>query len=199
MATGHPFAAVRLGVAPNQAKRLEYGACAFGSRRPAAVTVDPNVAFNSLFGSVGSVMLGKPSSTDLLFWTSLAGMSNELWPNLVVPVQSAPWRLIWNLSRRSANVKSDSVRQRIGSGVSCPVEPGFQITLHPLERLEAQFELATAALLGELTPVVVLTSGVGDFNFTYSRASSRPIPTFEDWSTVTQSVTRLEVMRPTSG
>jgi hypothetical protein len=43
-------------------------------------------------------------------------------------------------------------------------------SLHPLDHLRAQFEIATASLLGGLTNVVVLASGMGSaFSLQYSR------------------------------
>ena len=172
VATGHPFAAVRLGVAPNQAKRLEYGACAFGSRRPAAVTVDPNVAFNSLFGSVGAgdarqAFIDRSSLLDFArrdVQRALAefGGAGPERTKLETYLES-----LETLSQRQVRLSSaeDRLRSVMPSGT---LFSDHANSPHPLERLEAQFELATAALLGELTPVVVLTSGVGDFNFTYS-------------------------------
>ena len=63
-----PFETIRLGVVPKVDQRLQYGLCAFGARRPAPIVVDPNVAFNSLFGSIaeGPAQRAFNSRSDLL-------------------------------------------------------------------------------------------------------------------------------------
>jgi hypothetical protein len=168
----YPFDAVRLGVVQSMTQRLQYGLCGRESGKPAPIIVDPNVAYTSLFGSVASAAGRRAfdERTDLLSFAeadvrrvvgAFSGSSAER-QKLDVYLES-----LETLQRRQTRLLDAQARlQQVRT--SDPTEDGRFTSVHPLERLEVQFELATAALLGNLTPVVLLTSGAKDFDLTYS-------------------------------
>lgn len=172
----HPFRTLRLGVAPDMGQRLQYGACAFGPRRPAPIIVDPSVGFSTLFGSVagGSARQAFTDRSSLLDFarndvrralTSFSGSSRErakleTYLDSVETLIRRQQRLVdAEESLRAVVPDSDASLSRMTS-------------THPLERLEAQFELLTAALLGGLTSTAVVTCGVGEFGLRYSSLES---------------------------
>lgn len=166
-----PFDAVRLGVSPSLTQRLQYGVCAFDARKPAPVVVSPEAAFTMLFGSIASAEGRRAfeDRSDLLTFarTDVRRALTEL-------PDSAPERL--KLERYLESLETLLQRQDrlLASEASlrqvAPTDPAMDdryTSEHPLVRLEVQFELATAALLGQLTDVVVLTSGAREFDLTY--------------------------------
>lgn len=169
---GHPFSAVRLGVSPDVNRRLQYSVCAFSARRPAPVMVDPSVAYTALFGSVGSGRSQQAfadRSALLDFARRDVRRALEAFRGGGQERQKLETYLesLETLAQRQVRLTAAEARLR----QVLPTGERFENVLaspHPLERLDAQFELATAALLGALTPVVVLTCGAGDFNVTYS-------------------------------
>ena len=169
---GHPFDAVRLGVVPSQGKRLQYGICAFGSRRPAPIIVDPVVGFTALFGSIGG---GDARRTFVDRGEILDFAAGDVRRALGALPGGADERLkleryleaLETLTLRQTRLTAAEDTLRAVDPGGPDADPRFE-SPHPLHRLEAQFELATAALLGQLTPVVVLTCGAPVFDLTYS-------------------------------
>ena len=166
------FDAVRLGVSPSLTQKLQYGACGFAARQPAPVIVDPTAAYASLFGVIASADSQREFTdrTDLLAFAStdvqralstFSGASRER-AKLERYLES-----LEALSRRQTRLITAQDRLRALSPISPQTEPLFD-SVHPLERLAVQFELATTALIGDLTSVAVLTCGVKDFDMTYS-------------------------------
>ena len=171
-----PFETIRLGVVPKVDQRLQYGLCAFGARRPAPIVVDPNVAFNSLFGSIaeGPAQRAFNSRSDLL---SFAAQDVRRALNEFVGSNQERTKLetylasLETLTQRQTRLLASEAELR----AVVPSQAGFSDLLssrHPLERLEAQFELATASLLGGLTSVALISCGTGDFGLTYSSLES---------------------------
>ena len=171
-----PFEVVRLGVVPKVEQRLQYGLCAFGARRPASVIVDPEAAFRSLFASVadGPARQAFTNRSTLLDFAAqdvrrtlqeLIGADQER-AKLETYLES-----LETLRQRQGRLLASEAQLRAVIPQSVEFQ-GLLSSTHPLERLSAQFELATASLLGGLTSVAVIACGAGDFALTYSSLES---------------------------
>lgn len=162
--SGAPFDAVRVGMA-EQGTRLNYQSCAFGRRKPAPIVVDPTAAFNSLFGSVaaGAGLRTFERRGQLLDFAredarrTLETFRGSLRERAKVEAYLASLEgmvarreTVAGLGDRLAAVKPAE-----------PTESPLYTSGAPLERLEAQVDIATAALLGGLTNVVVVSLGTG--------------------------------------
>ncbi len=164
---GTPFQAVRLGVVGGDT-RLNYSTCAFDARQPAPITTD-TTAFNTLFGSVAAGA-GQQTFRE----------RRNLLDFAVSDVQRALGDFSGNsverqkLERYLESLETMVDRQQtitqMGDQLEA-VKPGepSEVPLYtseaPLERLQAQVDLATAALLGGLTNVVVVALGTGSRHF----------------------------------
>lgn len=166
-----PFQVVRLGVSPGQT-RLNYHTCAFGRNRPAPIMTDPTTAFNSLFGSVASAAGRRTflERAELLDFATVdvkkslsafAGNSRE---------RAKLERYLESLETM-VNRQTKIVGLQAELEAAKPGEPGdvpLYTSTAPLERLQAQVDMATASLLGGLTNVVVIALGTGSgFSLTY--------------------------------
>lgn len=169
-----PFEAVRLGVVGGNT-RLNYSTCAFGPKQPAPITCDPTTAFNSLFGSVAAGA-GMQTFTE----------KRQLLDFAVADVQRALGDFSGNsLERQKLERYLESLEnmvdrqekiQMMGSELQAvkPGEPGdvpLYTSTAPLERLQAQVDMGTAALLGGLTNVVVIALGTGSKYFSLNYES----------------------------
>jgi hypothetical protein len=160
-----PFDAVRLGITASRNARLQYQTCAFGAGRPAPVITEPASAFNNLFGSVaaGSGAESFQQRSELLDYAredvnhALGLFSGSSTERLKLErYLEALEQLTERQSRLSAS--------RDGLLAVKPDDPEanpLYASAAPLDHLRAQFELATAALIGELTQVVVIASATG--------------------------------------
>lgn len=166
-----PFDAIRLGTSSSLTP-IVYESCSFGPRKPAGILVNPSLAYDSIFGSLtGGAGVGQERSMLFDFarddvraaLAQFRGNSNE--------------RI--KLERYLASL--EALRAREGQLMSMatqvrpllPVAPAMNPLLSgsgtpdSLKWLEAQFQIATAALLGGLTNVVVLASGSSGFDVRY--------------------------------
>ncbi len=165
---GTPIQAVRLGVVGGNT-RLNYSTCAFGPNQPAPITCDPTTAFNSLFGSVASGA-GVASFQE----------KRELLDFAVADVQRALQTFSGNSRERKKlerylesledMVDRQEIIQDMGDHLQSvkPAEPDESLLYtseSPLDRLQAQVDMATAALIGGLTNVVVIALGTGARHF----------------------------------
>jgi hypothetical protein len=171
---GSPFPVVRLGVVGGDT-RLNYSTCAFDARRPAPIVCDPTTAFNSLFGSVasGAGMRAFTERRQLLDF-ALDDVQRAL------ATFSGSSRERVKLERYLESLEAMVTRQEIISGMGprlAEVKPGepdavpLYTSEAPLERLQAQVDMATAALLGGLTHVVVVALGTGSRYFSLDYTS----------------------------
>lgn len=169
-----PFDAVRLGVSAALTP-IVYEACSFGPGRPAGMLVNPTLAYDTLFGSIAAGGTAGQERTQLFDFVrddvraalaTFRGNSNE--------------RL--KLERYLASIEALRSREGVLMSMGPQVQPLLPVTpaQNPLlmgsgtpdsmKWLEAQFQLATTALLGGLTNVVVLASGAGNFDVRYDPA-----------------------------
>jgi hypothetical protein len=167
-----PFDALRLGITGG-GDTLVYETCAFGKAQPAPIICNPTIAFNTAFGAAaqGTARTAFNERTELLEFAR-ADVSAAL---REFNGSSAERE---KLERYLASIEQISLRQNDLLGMTealqavVPEDPStnaLHTSDHPLDHLRAQFEIATAALLGGLTNVVVLASGTGSaFNVQYS-------------------------------
>lgn len=174
-AAQRPFDAVRLGVGTG--RPLDFRTVAYGAGRPAPMILLPQTAYSVLFGAVASDaaqeafqrrgnLLDYALSDVQAAEAAFAGSSTERqkleqYLASIEDLQLRHRRLIdLDDVLRAQAPESPDTNPLYGSGDA-------------LDTLAAQFELATAALLGDLTNVVVLGSGTGgDFGLSYSSVSS---------------------------
>lgn len=166
-----PFDAIRLGTSSSLTP-IVYETCSFGSKKPAPILVNPSLAYDTIFGSIAGGAGSGAERTALFDFaradvtatlSTFRGNSNE--------------RI--KLERYLTSL--DGLRQRetqLGSMAPAvrpllPVAPGMNPLLagsgtpDSLKWLEAQFQIATASLLGGLTNTVVLASASSGFDVRY--------------------------------
>lgn len=166
-----PFDAVRVGMDDSGGILANY-TCAFAAGRSAPVTIDPTLAFGNLFGFIP----GTAGATDF-------GRRTMQLDFALADVDAALAAFSGNsFERAKLEAYHDSlltIRQRqddlaaIAAGID-PMDPRTAFpspedpSTNPLyatgdhfDILEAQFQNVTAALLGGLTNVAVITSGTG--------------------------------------
>jgi hypothetical protein len=159
-----PFDVVRLGMTPDDT--TNYGTCAMAPGRPAPILCNPTAAFNSLFGSVASdagrqVFLDRRDLLDFAHadvqaaLAAFSGSSRE---------RQKLERYLESLETLTARHERIEAMEPLLRGVvpAGPETSPLYGSMHPLERLEAMFDLAASALIGCLTNVVVLASGTAD-------------------------------------
>ena len=165
---GTPFPAVRLGVVGGHT-RLNYSTCAFSPSKPAAITCDPTDAFNSLFGSVakGAGRQAFRERQELLDFATQnvdRGLKNFSGNSVERQKLERYLESLENMVNRQSQLEQmESELESVK-----PSEPGKD-TLYtssaPLDRLQAQIDLATSALIGGLTNVMVVALGTGSKHF----------------------------------
>ncbi|MFT3712631.1 MAG: DUF1552 domain-containing protein [Archangium sp.] len=169
-----PFDAIRLGTSSSLTP-IVYETCSFGLGKPAGILVNPTLAYDTLFGSiVGGAGSGQERSMLFDFarddvraaLATFKGNSNE---------RLKLERYLTSLDNLRAR---EGVLMSMGPSVRplLPVSPSMNPLLagsgtpDSMKWLEAQFQIATAALLGGLTNVVVLASGSSGFDVRYDSA-----------------------------
>ena len=160
---GHaPFDAVRLGVQGRGAS-VVYDICAFDKNKPAPLIIDPRSAFNVLFGSVSTGMGRKVfvEKNELLDFTR-----QDVKRALEAMPGNSPERA--KLESYIESVEALAQRQHTIEAMSDalhavkpsePEETSIYDSSDPFDILRAQTDLATAALKGGLTNVVVIAMG----------------------------------------
>lgn len=169
-----PFDAIRLGTSAALTP-IVYESCNFGPGRPAGVLVNPALAYDTLFGSIASGGAAAQERTQLFDFVredvraalaTFRGNSNER------------LKLERYLTSIEALRSREDVLRTMGAQVRplLPVSPSQNPLLtgtgtpDSMKWLEAQFQIATTALLGGLTNVVVLASGSSNFDVRYDPA-----------------------------
>ncbi len=166
-----PFDAIRLGTSASLTP-IVYQTCSFGAKKPAPILVNPALAYDTLFGSIAGGA-GSGAERSALFDFARADVTATL----------AAFRGNSNerikLERYLTSL--DSLRQRetqLG-GMAAAVRPLLPPapstnpllagtgTPDSMKWLEAQFQIATASLLGGLTHNVVLASASSGFDVRY--------------------------------
>jgi hypothetical protein len=170
-----PFDAVRLGTSSSLTP-IVYETCAYGAKKPAGILVNPALAYDTIFGSLtANAAVGQERSE--LFDFARADIAAAL----------ATFRGNSNerakLERYLSSLDALRARETTLRGMATQVRPLLPpapasnplITTagsppDSLKWIEAQFEIATTALLGGLTNLVVLASGSSGFDVKYDNA-----------------------------
>ncbi|MBK7863473.1 MAG: DUF1552 domain-containing protein [Archangiaceae bacterium] len=199
-----PFDAIRLGTSSSLTP-IVYETCNFGPRKPAGVLVNPALAYDTIFGSLSSSSAAGQERGMLFDFArddvkaallQFKGNSNE--------------RL--KLERYLTSLEALRTRETQLKSMAAAVRPLLPVApaTNPLlmtsgnvpdsmKWLEAQFQIATSALLGGLTNVVVLASGSSGFDVHYELLGGigrhdlqHGIETAANWSAI-QAVTTAHV------
>lgn len=169
-----PFDAIRLGVGTGQA--LDFGTCAFAAGRAAPMTLYPTTAYQVLFGAVATeearrAFEARGNLLDFAHADVMAAAAEFRGSTLERQKLESYLESIETLQERHGRLLAIGPSLRDNAPEAPDVNPLY--TGEPLDTLAAQLELATAALIGGLTNVVVVGSGTGgSFGLTYSSVSS---------------------------
>ncbi|MGQ0504068.1 MAG: DUF1552 domain-containing protein [Myxococcaceae bacterium] len=166
-----PFEAIRLGTSSSRTP-IVYETCSFGPKRPAPIIVNPTLAYNTIFGSITTGQGSGQERTALFDFArtdvattlqTFRGNSNER-----IKLERYLASLDALRARESQLMAiAPSVRPLLPPAPSAnPLLAGTG-TPDSLRWLEAQFQIATAGLLGGLTNTVVLASGSSGFDVHY--------------------------------
>jgi len=169
-----PFDAIRLGTSSSLTP-IVYESCSFGPGKPAGILVNPTLAYDTLFGSiVGGAGAGQERSQ--LFDFVKADITAAL---ALFKGNSAERLKLERYLTSMENLRAREGQLMSMAGTVRPLLPPSPST-NPLlmgasppdsmKWLEAQFQIATTALLGGLTNVVVLASASSGFDVRYDPA-----------------------------
>jgi hypothetical protein len=156
-----------------ETREVVYSSSARGKYQPAPIYVNPPSVHKMLFGLVGGPDAAQEFAmrTDLLdalgadartLRGELRGSARELFEEYVGSLETL----------RDRQSKIQSLEAAIGRAM--PALGDTYFSPHPLARLEAQCDLAAAALNIGLTNVVLLTSGCGNAHFNVRYTSLDP-------------------------
>lgn len=158
-----PFDVLRVG---SSGPRVSYDSCALGPRKPAAISIDPTLTFNMLFGSVASGAGAQrfTRSGDLLDFaqTEARATLDAFSGNSLERAKLEAYMLSLEgmVARRQTIVSMESALR-----AAMPIEPEADVARYtssdPLVRLAVQVDTATAALIGGLTNIAVVSCGSG--------------------------------------
>ncbi len=166
-----PFDCIRLGTSSSLTP-IVYETCSFGLKKPAPILVNPALAYDTIFGSIAAAQ-GAGAERTALFDFARADVNATL----------AAFRGNSNERIKLERYLSalDALRQRETqlAGMATAVRPLLPVapssnpllagsgTPDSMKWLEAQFQIATTALLGGLTNTVVLASASSGFDVRY--------------------------------
>lgn len=169
---GAPFDALRLGTSSARVS-IVYETCALGPMKPAGIIVNPALAYNSTFGSVlGDAATGLERKQLFDFAREEARIALQTFRG------NSNERL--KLERYLSSLEALRSREDLLEGMAPQVRPFLpplpsdnpllaptEVQPDSLDWLKAQFQIATASLLGGLTNNVVLAAGTSGFDLSY--------------------------------
>lgn len=159
-----PFEAIRVGVHGSSAS-LNSATCAFGAGRAAPIVMDPTLAYKNLFGSVADAdgQAAFARKTNLLTYAQ-----KDVQAALSTFPASASERIKLERYLESVEALIERQSQLIGiqDTLSSVVPDGPEINENytsedDFDRLTAQFDIATASLIGGLSNIAVVAAGTG--------------------------------------
>jgi hypothetical protein len=158
-----PFDVLRVGVDAGT-EALRNTVCAYSTGRPAPVVVDPIQAYNSVFGSVagpaGAAAFRRRGELLEHAWeASLGSLARTTNSNARRKLTAYRDSLDTLRSRQSQLQQMAPVLELVAP--EDPATNPLYASQDSLLRLQSQFELVTAALIGGLTRVAVITAGAG--------------------------------------
>lgn len=164
-----PFRALRFGITGSTREHLQYGLSLRAPGRALPIIVSPSAAHTHLFGSVAAGAGQRTFETQaavLEFTLQSIGRAQQSFVgNSVERAKLERYEatvIELREQQRRLSVAGDDLRALADLRAIDPEDPTPLESEHPLERLTSQFELATAALIGGLSNVVVLTNAVGN-------------------------------------
>lgn len=166
-----PIEALRLATGP-VSEPVNYGLCANGAGQPAPMIVDPRSAYESLFSSVGTAQervafarrrrlldFARADANDALALFAPSSPERAKVEAYIAAIEDATRR-----HERFIAMEPALSRVRPAPPASNPLYTGSD----PLDQFRAHMQLATAALLGDLSRVIVVGHGPGGrWDFTY--------------------------------
>lgn len=172
------FRALRLGTGAQQNAKLQYNMSYQSAVAQLPIILNPTDAHGYIFGSVSAGPGGQAfiNQGELLSFAaadaqrSLAAFSGSSRERQKIESYISALEELQAEQTRLRDVAGDL--QTLAAQENIDVNDGGAMNSpHPTERLRAQFDLATAALIGELSDVVVLTHSVGsEFAYTHYTA-----------------------------
>jgi hypothetical protein len=180
-----PFDALRLGVG-SSVRAVVHTTCAYGPKQPTPIILNPETAFDFVFGSVASANSIRQFEKRSKLLRFAEQDVNRRLNGFRGPAAERAKILRYGQSIAALKTRQTRLMDMAGDlARHIPAAPpnyndGFQEAA-PLVKLDDQFSIATAALKAQLTNVVVLASGSGlcGFDVPYS-SLSRPCPTRHD-------------------
>ena len=170
---GAPFDAIRLGVG---GPTLNYATCARGKNDPAPLLTDPIKAFDSTFGSLASSqgaqayqerrrLLDFAQEDVKKVQQTFASSSSEAvkLERYLQAIEAMNGRI-----EQLASMEDALKRGILAVDLKQDAKAMARASEDPLERMRAQVEIATAALIGNVSNVVVFGLGTGDYNWAMS-------------------------------
>jgi hypothetical protein len=168
---GAPFDAVRVGIHTYE-KAMNTRTCAYDTGRSAPVIADPSVAFTNLFGVVGDeasraafarkgLLLDYARRDVNAALATFSGNSRERakLETYITSLETVQMR------QQRLDMLSPSLAEVVPV---VPTESALYGSEDPLQRLQAQFDLVQASLIGALTHVAVIAVGTGGgFDLSY--------------------------------
>ncbi len=173
-----PFNAIRLGSVESGTTPLQYGMCMDNPSRQLPIIVNPLKGHAAIFGSLAAGAAGQAfrdngtlldfaltdiqRATDAFVGGSRERAKLENYQQAVEEMRLLQQRLLDSEATLRSVADSNGINPEDGSLLQ---------SAHPLLRLESQYRLATAALMGDLTRTVVLSSSTGNA-FSHTKYSS---------------------------
>ncbi|MGH1342688.1 MAG: DUF1552 domain-containing protein [Nannocystales bacterium] len=163
-----PFDVVRVGTGAS-GNPLNYLTCAFDSDEPAPVLLDPAASFSTLFGSVatGAAAEAFAARRALLDYAmddveasfeALSGSSRGR-----AKLETFEASLADLMTRDEQIIGMNEALQAVKPPEPGELDPDPYTSTAPLDRLNLQVDIATRALIGGLTNVVVVSMGAGGY------------------------------------
>jgi len=154
---------VGLGVHSNPEASVHYFASATARGRALPLQCNPELAFQSIFGSVAGGEAGKAVELRKNFLDLMASDIKRVQSELARPErQTLDAYLESYESMRDRQDKMVAIKDRLAANMPHPDKFKSKVET---DRLEAQFDLAAGALLSGLTNCVTITSGGGGQDF----------------------------------
>ena len=161
---GTPFEAVRVGVHGHWTS-LNNGTCAFGAGRAAPIVMDPSLAYKNLFGSVADAdgQAAFTRKSNLLNYAkedvnaALRSFSASASEKIKLEQYLTSVEKLIARQTKLLDIK-DTLASVVPAG---PDENDAYSSEDDFDRLSAQFDIATASLIGGLSNVAVVGVGTG--------------------------------------
>lgn len=162
-----PFDVIRLGVSDSASRPLDFGTCAYGRGKAAPMLLQPDKAYQALFGSVADAQAGRrfqKRGAQLDFAAADVRASLQAFGGNSLERAKLEGYLASIEALQSRRVRLTELGPQLAANRPAVADAADA----PLDRFAQQLDIATAALLGGLTNVCVVGCGSGgDFGMSY--------------------------------